>query len=103
MQKYMMFKDLKASTILYPSGTIKTRDAVKADYPIFGTELGVIGLLCEDDGQIGDMVRMFYYGDIYSFVDSYKNQGVVFTSEMTNTQKCDAITAFVNQPKTESE
>lgn len=100
MQKYMMFKDMKASQIMYPSGALKTRDEVIADYPIFGTDFGVIGINCGDDGEVGDLAMMFYYGNIVMLVDSYKDN-VTFTDGMTNAQKCDAITAFVNQPKTE--
>lgn len=99
MMKYMMFEDMKADKVMYPIGKIKTRDEVIEDYPIFGTGLGVIGVDVDENGNIGDIARMGYFDNIEKFVSFYKEQGVEFTEGMTNAEKCEAITAFVNQPK----
>lgn len=100
MQKYMMFEDMKAQQIMYPTGMIKSREDVIKDYPILGTPFGVIGIRCNDSGTVEDLVFMEYYNNVYAFVDSYKDD-VAFTEGMSNAQKCDAITAFVNTPKAE--
>lgn len=104
MQKYMMFTDIpETSQIMYPSGIIKSKDDVKADYPILGTSLGVIGFTTDDAGTVGDLIMMGYYDNVNKFVDIYKAQGAEVTSDMTNAEKCDVITEFVNNPVDEAE
>lgn len=100
MQKYMMFSDMKAKQIMYPNGAIKTRDEVIADYPILGTPLGVVGIRCEDNGVVEDLALMESYNNLYAIVDAYKAQGVVFPDGISNAEKCEIITTFVNSPKT---
>ena len=100
MQKYMMFSDMKAPQIMYPNGTMKSREEVVADYPILGTPLGVIGVRCDDNGVVGDLALMESYNNLYAIVDAYKAQGVVFPDGSSNAKKCEIITTFVNSPKT---
>lgn len=101
MQKYMMFEDVKATQIMYPSGKIVSRAQCIETYPILGTSLGVAGFTCGKDGNIGDIALLFTYQDIYTFEDMFEKQGVVFTDAMDSAQKCEAVTAFVNTTKTE--
>ena len=101
MQKYMMFEDVKATKIMYPSGKIVSRAQCIESYPILGTPLGVAGFTCGKDGKIDDIALLFTYQDIYTFEDMFEKQGVAFTDEMSNAQKCEVVTTFVNAPKAE--
>lgn len=95
-----MFEDVpEGATIMYPSGTMKTKAEVKQDYPVLGTPIGLIGITVKSDGKMTNPILMGYYDNIISFESNYEAQGVVFTEDMTNAQKCDAVTEFVNQPK----
>lgn len=104
MQKFMMFEDIpKSVQIMYPNGQIKSVDAVKQDYPILKTPMGVIGFNTDEYGSITDPILMGYYDNINSFVDTYKSQGVEITPDMTNAEKCAVITEFVNNPVNEED
>ena len=104
MQKFIMFSEVpEKSQVMYPDGTIKAKAEVIKDYPILGTSFGVIGFTTDDAGTVGDLIMMGYYDNINSFVDSYTSQGAQVTSDMTNAQKCEAITEFVNNPVSEQD
>ena len=104
MQKFIMFSDVPANAqIMYPDGTLKSRADVINDYPILGTSLGVIGFTTDDKGTVGDLIMMGYYDNINSFLDSYTSQGAQITDDMTNAQKCEAITEFVKNPTSEAD
>ena len=104
MQKFIMFSDVPASAqIMYPNGTTKTKDEVIKDYPVLGTSIGVIGITTDDKGTVGDLIMMGYYDNINSFVDCYASQGAQITDDMTNAQKCEAITEFVKNPTSEAD
>lgn len=104
MQKFIMFSEVpNTSKIMYPNGVIKTKDEVIKDYPVLGTSVGVIGITTDNKGTVGDLIMMGYYDNINSFLDSYTSQGAQITDDMTNAQKCEAITEFVNNPVSEQE
>ena len=104
MQKFIMFSEVpEKSQVMYPDGTTKTKAEVIKDYPILGTAFGVIGFITYDAGTVGDLILMGYYDNINQFVDSYTSQGAQITSDMTNAQKCEAITEFVNNPVYEAD
>lgn len=104
MQKFIMFSDVPVSAqIMYPNGAIKTKDEVIKDYPVLGTPIGVIGITTDDKGTVGDLIMMGYYDNINSFLDSYTSQGAQITDDMTNAQKCEAITEFVKNPTSEAD
>jgi len=104
MQKIIMFEDVpEACQVMFPNGEIKTKDEVKAKYPILGTNLGVIGITTGDDGTLGELIMMGRYDNINQLVDIYREQGAEFTPEMTNAEKCEVITEFINNPVTEGD
>lgn len=95
-----MFEDVpKESAIMYPSGAIKTNAEVKADYPILGTPMGVLGVTVGKDGKLTNPVMMNSYYNIMAFEQMYEEQGCAIEDSLTNAQKCAVVTAFVNQPK----
>ena len=104
MQKFMMFEDIPENAqVMYPDGTIKDKAGVKADYPVLGTSIGVIGFTTDEAGTVGDLILMGYYDNINSFVDAYAGQGAEVTADMTNAEKCEVITEFVNNPINDDE
>lgn len=104
MQKFMMYEDIpQTAKIMYPDGTMKSYEEVIADHPILGTPFGVIGFTTDDAGTVGDLILMGYYDNINQFVDVYSAQGAQVTSAMTNAEKCEVITEFVNNPVSEED
>ena len=104
MFKYMMFEDIpKDAKIMHPSGLIETVEQVIERYPILGTEVGVIGFATDEKGTVGKMISMGAYGNIHTFTESFAKQGADITDDMTNAEKCDAITEFANEPINDDE
>lgn len=104
MEKFMMFNEIPDTTmVMYQDGTIKSVDEVKVDYPILGTALGVIGFTTDDKGTVGDLIVMGYYDNINRVVDIYKMQGAEINADMTDAEKCEAITEFINNPVSEAD
>lgn len=102
MQKYVMFEDVPADyKVMYPSGKIKTKDEVIGDYPVLGTPMGVVGVTVTKDGVLTNPIRMGSYYDIMTLEDTYEAQGCAIDDGLTNAEKCEVITEFVNQPSSE--
>lgn len=102
MQKYIMFEDVpKESMIMYPSGAVKTNAEVKAEYPILGTPMGVLGITVGKDGKLTNPIMMNSYYNIMAFEQMYEEQGCAIEDSLTNAQKCDVVNAFVNSKKAE--
>ena len=104
MFKYMMFEEIpESSMIMKPDGAIRTNMELKIDYPIFNTNLGVIGFSTDEAGSIRDPIIMGFYGDIYGLLDSCKRMGHEIPSDVSNSEKCAIITELLNNPINEEE